>query len=95
MEVIENGNTPRDKISLNGLGMKKVKCVNESMMLKRGMEVDQYYTVFNYGPRRPHKDLNYQDRTIMDQPGINTAPKFVLPGHRKEKFGKEPPPQMR
>ena len=42
MEVLENGNTPRDKISLNRLGMKKVKCVNASMMLKRGMEVDQY-----------------------------------------------------
>ena len=61
------------------------------MMLKIGMEVPQYYTVFNYGTPRPQKDLNPQYRTIVAGPGMNSAPKFVLPGNSKEKVGKEPP----
>ena len=58
------------------------------------MEVTQYYTVFNYGPSRPQKDLNPQDITIVAGPGINPEPKFVLPGHIKEKVGKETPPYV-
>ena len=53
MEVLENETTPIDKISLNGLGMIKGKSRGASMMLKTGMEVDQYYIVFDYGPPRP------------------------------------------
>ena len=58
------------------------------MILKTVMEVDQYYTVFNYGPPSPYKDLNPQGRTILDQPGMNPEPKLVIPGHSKEKIGK-------
>ena len=59
------------------------------MMLKTGIEVAQYYTVFIYGPQLPQKDVNYHDRTIVTWPGVNPAPKFVLPGNREDKFGKE------
>ena len=58
--VLDNETTPRDKIYLNGLGMIKGKSGGASMMLKTGMEVDQYYIVFNYSPPRPQKDLKYQ-----------------------------------
>ena len=39
-----------DKIPLNGLGTTKGKAGGLSMMLKTGMEVAQYYTVFKYVP---------------------------------------------
>ena len=39
MEVLDNDITPRDKITLNRLGMKKGKAVGLSKMLKTGMEV--------------------------------------------------------
>ena len=84
-EVLENDITPRDEISLNGLGMKKGKSGGLSMMSKTGMEVAQYYTVFNYVPQIQHKNLKYQDRTIVDQAGMKPSPKTFLPGHRKEK----------
>ena len=54
--------------------------------------MDQYYTVFNYINPIPQKDVKYQDRKIVSGPGVKPAPKFVLPGHSKENFGKEPPP---
>ena len=62
------------------------------MMMKIGMEVDQSYTVFNYGPPIPQKYLNLQDRTIMARPGMKQSPKYFLPGHSKEKVWKDPPP---
>ena len=49
------------------------------MMLKTGMEVAQYYTVFNYIPPSPNNDLKYQVITIVDKPGMKLAPLF-LPG---------------
>ena len=52
-EVVDNETTPRDKISLNVLGTKKVKYGGTYMMLKTGMEVAQDYTIFNYGPPIP------------------------------------------
>ena len=82
-EIIENYITTRDKISLNGLGMKKVKSGYVSMMLKTGMEVAQYYTVFNYVPPIPQEDIKYQDRTVVTGPGVNLAPKHFLPGNTK------------
>ena len=95
-EVLDNDTTPRYKTPLNGLWTKKGKYGGESMMLKTVMEVAQYYIVFNYGPPIPQKYLNTQDRTIVTGPGMNPAPKFVLPGHSKEKNEKDPPlPQMR
>ena len=54
--------------------------------------MDQDYTVFNYRTQILQKDLKYQFITIVAQPGMKPAPKFVLPGHRKEKTGKNPPP---
>ena len=55
------------------------------MILKTVLKVDQDYNVFNYRPPIPQKDLNYQVITIVDQQGMKPAPKFVLPGHSKEK----------
>ena len=59
-------------------------------MLETGMEVAQDYTVFNYVLPIPQKYLKSQVRTIVAQPGMNPSPKFLLPGHSKEKTGKEP-----
>ena len=56
-EFIENDTTKRDKISLNGLGEKIGKYVGASMVLKTVMEVAQYYTISNYRPQRPQKDV--------------------------------------
>ena len=72
--------------------MTKGESGGASMMLKTGMEVVQYYTVFNYGPPRPQKDLNPQYRTIISEPGMKPAIKLFLPWHSKEKVGKETPP---
>ena len=73
--------------------MTKVKSGGAYMMLKTGMEVAQDYTVFNYGSPKSQKFLKYQYMTIVSRPGVNPAPKFVLPGHRKEKFQKEITPR--
>ena len=35
----------------------------------------QDYTVFNYGPPIPQKDLRSQGRTIVDQAGMKPDPK--------------------
>ena len=93
-EVLYSDITPGDKISLNGLGMAKDKSRGLSMMLRIGMEVAQYYTVFNYGPPRPQKDLKYQGKTIVAQSCMKPVPNCVLPGHSKEKIGKEIPPDV-
>ena len=82
---------PRNKFSLNGLGMKKIKYRGVSIMLITGMKVAQCYTVFNHGIPRPHKEINYQGRKIVPHPGMNTAPELLLSGHSKEKVRKEPP----
>ena len=87
-EVLENDTTPRYKISLKGLGMKKVKSGGASMMLKIVMEVNQDYTVFDYVPPRPQKELISNDITTVAGPEMNPAPKHFLPGHSKEKVGK-------
>ena len=91
-KVLENDTTTKDKIFLNGLGMKKGKSIGTSIMLKTVMEVAQYYNFFNYRNPIPQKYLKSQDRTIVAGPGMNLAPKFVLSGHSKEKVGKETPP---
>ena len=93
MEVLDNGISPRYKISLNGLVITKVKAGGLSMMLKTGLEVAQDYNVSNYRPPIPQKYLNLQDRTIVARPGIKPSPKYFLPGHSKEKVGKDPPPK--
>ena len=92
-EVLDNGITPRYKISLNGLGMKKGKSRDLSMMLKIGMEMAQYYTVLNYRPQNPQKDLKPRVRKIVAQPGTKPATNFFLLGHSKDKVGKESPPR--
>ena len=74
--------------------MIKGESIGLSMMMKTGMQVFQYYTVFNYVPPRPQKYLKTKDRTIVSGPGMKLAPKMVPPGNRKDKFGKETP-QMR
>ena len=53
--LLYNNTTTRDKISFNGLWMTKVESGVVSMLMKTGMEVSQYYTVFNYIPPRPLK----------------------------------------
>ena len=46
-EVLDKDTTAREKVSLNGLGMKKGQFEGVSMMLKTGMKVAQDYTVFD------------------------------------------------
>ena len=46
-ELLVNDTKTGYKISLNGLGMTKVKSGGVSMMLKTGTEVAQDYTFFN------------------------------------------------
>ena len=62
-------------------------------MMKIGLEVAQDYTVFNYGPSIPQKELNPQDITIVARPGIKPSPKYFLPGNSTEKVGRDPPPK--
>ena len=52
-KVLDNDTTTRDKFYLNGLGMKKGESGGVSIMLKTGMELVQYYTVFSYVPTIP------------------------------------------
>ena len=87
-EVLDNDNTTREKNYLNGLGMTKGESGGISIMLKTVIEVAQDYTVFNYRPPIPQKYLKPQDRTIVAGPGMKPAPKYVLPGHNKDNFGK-------
>ena len=58
------------------------------MMMKTGMEVSQYYTVFNCGPPRPQKKLKTQDITIVAGPVMKPAPELVPPGYSNKKVGK-------
>ena len=55
------------------------------------MGVDKYYDVFNCRTPIPHKYVNYQYITIVSEPGVNPASKYVPPDNSKEKFWKEPP----
>ena len=48
--VLDNDTKTRYKSHLNGLNITKVEPGGVSMMLKTVMELDQYYTVFNYVP---------------------------------------------
>ena len=52
-KVLDNDTTPRDKISLNGLGITKDKSECAPMMMRTGVEVAQCYNVSNYGPTIP------------------------------------------
>ena len=71
--------------------MTKGKRGGLSMMLKTGMEVAQYYTVFNYVPSSPYKDLKSQGRTIVDQEGMKLEPKLFSQGTSNIKLGRKPP----
>ena len=93
-KVLYNYTTTRDKIYLNGLGMTKGESGGFYMMMIKGMEVAQYYTVFNYGPPITQKCLKPQDRTIVSLPGMKLVPEFFLPGNSKEKVGKETTPDF-
>ena len=90
--VLGNNITPREKFYLNGLGTIKGEYGGVSMVMKTGMEVDQDKKKIDCVPPIPQKYLNSQYRTIVAGPGMNPAPKFILPGHSKEKVGKETPP---
>ena len=48
-EFHDNDTTPIYNIYLNELGTTKGTSGGTSMMLGKGLEVAQYYTVFNYG----------------------------------------------
>ena len=90
MEVLDNGISPRYKISLNGLVITKVKAGGLSMMLKTGLEVAQDYNVSNYRPPIPQKYLNSQDRTIVACPGMKTAPKQISQVTSNRKLRRKP-----
>ena len=72
-EGIDNYNKTRNRICLSGLRVKKLRPVGVYMILKQIMEVAQYYTVFNYGTPRSHKDIKSQDQTIVAGPRDNLA----------------------
>ena len=61
-------------------------------MMKRGMEVAQDYTVFNYERPIPQKYLNPQYRTILAGSGMKPASKYFSQGTAKRKLGRKPPP---
>ena len=61
------------------------------MMMKTGMEVTQYYTIFNCGPPIPQKELNPQDRTIVAGARMKPVPIFFSQGTSKIKLGRKPP----
>ena len=84
--VLDNYIEPRNKISLNGLGMTKVKTGGLSMILKTGLEAVQYYNVFNHVPQIPQKDLKSQVKTILAQPGMNPAPNLFIRAQQKENW---------
>ena len=54
-EILENDMAPRDKISLDGLGMIKGKSGGLSMLLNTGMEVAQHYTFLTPDPQKNRK----------------------------------------
>ena len=87
-KVLGNEITPRDKISLNGLGITKAKSGGLSMMPKTGTEVAQDYTVFNYGPPIPQKDLTSQGRSTVARSEMKPAQNLFPPGNSTEKIGK-------
>ena len=47
IRFLDNDTTKRYKMYLNRLGLIKVESGGVNMMLKTGMEVAQYYTIFN------------------------------------------------
>ena len=57
--------------------MTKGEYVRVAMMLKTGTKVTQYYSIFRYGRPIPHNRVKYQYRTIVEDTGVNLAPKFV------------------
>ena len=76
------------------LDMTKVKHVVAYMILKTEMEVDQDYTVFNYGLPRPQKYSKSQDRIIVEGTGMKPIKKLFYQGTSKRKWGRKPS-QMR
>ena len=56
------------------------------MMLKTGMEVEKYCTVFNYEPPRTQEEEKPKYMTILAGPGVNPEPTFVLPWNSKGKY---------
>ena len=63
------------------------------MTTKKVTEVAHDYTFLNYRLPRPQKYLNPQERKKVAGLGMNPAPIVFLPGHSKEKVGKETPPR--
>ena len=73
MGILYNDTKIRDKKSQSIRGEKgESRCV--AMMLKTGIKMANYYTVFNYGPLIPQKNIKSQDITIVAGKGNNLAP---------------------
>ena len=72
-EGIDDYNKTRNIIFLSGLRVEKVISLGVYMILKKIMEVAQYYNIFNYGTPRSHKDIKSQDQTIVAGPRDNLA----------------------
>ena len=49
----------------------KFKSGGLAVTTKTGMKVAKHYTVYNYGPPRPHNNAKYQDRMIVAGAGFN------------------------
>ena len=61
------------------------------MMLKTGMKVEQYYSVFNYRPPISQNKVNFQDRKIVAGTGVNLETKFFLQGTVRRRLGRKLP----
>ena len=78
-EVLDNDTTTRDKMYLNGLGVKKSNSISLSMMLKKVIEMAEYCTVFNYGPQITQRRVKFKDIMILEGKGFNPEQKMISP----------------
>ena len=72
--------------------MTKDEYISVVMMLKIGMKIAQYYSVFNYRPPISHNNVKSQDRSIVAVTGVDLETELFLPDKIKEKVGNEIPP---
>ena len=92
--VLDKDTTTRDKIPLNGLGVKKGKPIRVSVMVKKEMEVEEYCTIFNYGTPGPQKYINPKYREIVAGKGVKTSPTLVILRQIRVQVGQENPPDV-
>ena len=60
-------------------------------MLKTGMDVAEYFNVFNYGPPRQQKFMKCKDKETMAGTGVNPKSTLVLSGKLGGELDKNTP----